>query len=332
MAVLAVMALGVLFGSQYFQDQADCKKALQLAEQHKFAEAQPLLLRLQERYPNKVEVVRALALGYLRTEQWDKAEKFLNRWCELQPQEIEAYKQRHGLWINQHEVALAIRDLQHILRLNPHDYSARRSLVSFLMAESRFDEAEEEARRCLQAQPGDGSVTLLLAHIYRAQKRTDLATDLTDQVLRAAPDSSDGIKLRAQLYLDAGQLEPAIALLRKLVAATDGKGLYELSQALARAGREDEAKKALAELECRQALSNWKSLPLHHDNVALQERVVQALLAVGKTDEAIRFLSDILMRLPQAPSGTHLLLADCYDKQGHPGLAAQERRRAGLRP
>jgi thioredoxin-like negative regulator of GroEL len=140
-AVVTVFALGGFFGWRRFQDRAECKKALQLAEQNKFAEAQPLLLRLHERYPNKVEVIRALALGYLRTSQTNQAEPFLHRWCQLQPQEIEPYRQRLNVWVGQQKVAPAIADAQHILQLKPNDLSARLSLVTLLMAEGRYDEA-----------------------------------------------------------------------------------------------------------------------------------------------------------------------------------------------
>jgi tetratricopeptide (TPR) repeat protein len=271
-------------------------------------------------------------LGYLQTHQEDEAETFLDRWCQLQPDKIEPYRQRLNLLMSQQKVAQAIRDAQHILRRKPDDFEARLSLVMLLKDEGRYDEAEKEAKRCSEAHPGSSDVQLLLAHIYRAQKRTDLAADLTDQLLRVTPDDAECVKLRAQLYLDAGQPEPAIALLQKLVAATDGKGVYLLSVALTRAGRYEEAKKVLAEIEWHRALSIWRNDEHGDDNGALQQGVVQSMLAVGKTDDAIRFLSDILKRNPQAPPRTHQLLADCYDKQGRPELAAQERRRAGLRP
>jgi len=104
--------------------------------------------------------------------------------------------------------------------------------------------------------------------------------------------------------------------------------LYQLSLALARAGRDTEAKTVLAEMQLRQALALWSEDRQRDTNAALQSRVVEACVAAGKSDDAVKFLHDILGRKPDA-AGTRLLLADCYESQGRPDRAKEERRQAG---
>jgi predicted Zn-dependent protease len=102
--------------------------------------------------------------------------------------------------------------------------------------------------------------------------------------------------------------------------------------ALSGAGRHNEARKVMAEMQWRRALGLWSEYEHRDDNPGLQERVVEAMLAAGKTDEAIRFLTKVLQRNPNAPPATRQLLAACYEKQGEPQRAAEHRRRAGLTP
>ncbi len=77
--------------------------------------------------------------------------------------------------------------------------------------------------------------------------------------------------------------------------------LYQLGQALTCAGREQEAKKVLAELRLRRALDVWSKTRQHDVNAAVQGRVVDAFVAAGKLDEAILFLTDILHRQSNVP-------------------------------
>jgi tetratricopeptide (TPR) repeat protein len=335
-AVLAVLALGGFFAWRWYQDQAARSEALLLAEGPHFHEVQPLLLRLQETEPQNVAVVRALALGYLyRTRQIPETRRFLDRWCELAPNDPEPYRLRLGFWLMQDMVSPAIPDAEHVLELRPKDFETRRKLVQLLLSDGRYQQAEKEGLRCFLENPKDQELWLILANIYHGLGQPAKAADLTDQVLRTAPDHLAALKLRAKLYVDAGQPEPAIRLLKERVigkTSPDGtEGLYELSEALVRAGRDEEAKKVLAELEWRQALGIWSRYEHRDDNPGLQERVVTAMLAAGKTDDAVNFLSGILERNRRAPPATHQLLAVCFDKQGQSERAREQRRLAERR-
>ena len=136
-------------------------------------------------------------------------------------------------------------------------------------------------------------------------------------------------------YLSFVQDRP-LRLYRDIESATGTQVLAEqslersvipflLGQALARAGRDKEAKRVLAEMQLRRALALWSDDKLRDVNAALQGEVVDGYVGAGKLEEAIAFLADILRRQPTA-SGTHLLLADCYDKQGQTERAAEQRR------
>jgi predicted Zn-dependent protease len=280
----------------------------------------------------------------------------LNRWCEMRPRETEPLMSRISLWKVWQKSSKAVEDAQRVLEMHPNDFGGRLFLAQTLCFDARFAEAEQEALRCLQAQPDNGEIWYLLATIYRREGRAKEAADLTDRLLLRLPGSVPTLVLRANLHLDAGQIEPAIKLLTRaadspslnrsfdtfqlsgqvfpspLTAAEQTLDrtfiLYQLSQALARADRPQEAADALHEMQWRRARLLWSEDPQRDANAALQGRVVDAYLADGKPEEAITFLTEILSRRPDARE-TRLLLANCFDKQGQTERAAEQRRLSG---
>lgn len=328
-AVVGLLAVGAFVGWRWLQDRTDRREGLRLAGEGRLDAAEPLLRRAFERHPEDVAVVRALALGHLEARRFDNAQAYLDRWCELRPGEAEPFRHRLDLWMKQMKLAEALADAGTLLRLRPNDFSTRQLSVQLLFLDGRYGGAEAEGLRCLKEQPNNTDLWYLLASIYHGQHRDAEAAELVDRLLKVKPDSTAGLRLRAEIYLDAGQPDPAIRLLKQAADAPGPEGLsalYQLSLALSRVGREDEGKKALAEMQWRQAMDLWATDDHRDDNSGLQSRVVEALLAAGKADEAVRFLTDILARKPDA-AGTRRLLADCYEKTGRPERAAEERRR-----
>ena len=304
------MAVVAFLGWRLAQDQAEHGQGLRLAARGQFDAAEPLLARSNERNPRDVDVVRALAVGHLSARHATEAEAFLNRWCELRPDDPEPYRRRLELWTKQQKAAQLVADARQVLRFDPNDFRTRVLLAEWLLIDGRFAEAEEEARRCLRDRPKQTQLWYLLARAYHGQKRTAEATEIADRLVREGPKFSAGLRLRAQLYAEAGQYEPAIRLLRQAAELKEPERvttLYELSQLLARTGREAEGKQVLAEMRLKQAEDLWEGDEHRDTNAALQARVVDAMMAAGQADRAARFLSDILRRNPGA-TGTRELL------------------------
>lgn len=376
-AIIALAAFSGMGGFPSWQTN-DRSTALSAAQQGSFADAEPLLLKVHEKKPDDVEIVRALSLGYLTTNRYDQAQEFLNHWCKLQPKEAEPFQRRLDLWLKQEKTAQAVADVQTVLQLQPNDFRGRQILAQLLFIDGRTDEAEREALICFKAQPKNAEIIYLLATIYQRQGQAAKAVEMVERMLAANPRSSPALALRGDLYLASGQVETAIDLLAKAAAGSpsdmslggypvekqwlnvvqgvsylqdrpirfysDGQPppltqvladqsidhtviMFQLGQALGRAGREEEARRVWAEMRWRRALNLWATDKLRDVNPSLQGEVVHAYLEAGKTELAVNFLKDILRR-QSGISGTHLLLAECYDKQGKADLASEERRLA----
>jgi tetratricopeptide (TPR) repeat protein len=329
------LALAAFLAWPWYHERAEFRQAMNLAREKCFDEALPVLLRFHERHPESVAAVRALALGYLHnTKRLAETRQYLDQWCQIAPDDPEPYRQRLSFWMMQEMVSPAIADAERVVQLAPDDFKTRGKLVQLLLTDGRYQQAEEQGLLCFRHDPDDVDLWLVLANIYYGLGQAKKTADLVDQVLKVDPDRLAALKLRAKLYVEANQPEPAIRLLRERVVrknSEDGtQGLYELSEALSRAGRRDEAKKALAELDWRLALGLWSKYEHRDENPGLQERVVRAMLAAGETEQAVNFLTGILERNPKAPPHTHELLALCYEKQVQ--AAAEQRRLAERKP
>lgn len=334
-AVLGVLvAAGGVAAWHTARVRADRTEGLELAAAHQFDRAEPLLRRAHDRDPGDAEVVRALALGYLDARRYAEADPLLDRWCELRPGDSEPFRRRFELSMRRQKVDEALADAERILKLDPGNVPVRQLLLQHLVLVGRYEDAEREGIAYLKARPNTPEVVFLLIKNKHNQGHTAEAAGLLDRFLAVTPDFPGGLELRAEMHLAAGEPEAAVSLLRR---AADRPGrdptaaLYQLSVALTRAGREDEAKKVLADMQCRRAMGLWETDEHRDTSPALQARVVEALEVAGRADEAVHFLTGILDRNPGA-AGTRRLLADCYDKLGRPAEAAEQRRRAGATP
>jgi predicted Zn-dependent protease len=221
-----------------------------------------------------------------------------------------------------------------VVRLTPDDKTVHRKLATLLLMNGHDDEAERECQRCLETESADLELTHMLATIYHHQGRAEAAAGLAERILRGWPEYPPALLLRGELYLETKQPEAALPFLRKAAAAqgpSQLEALYQLSVGLAWLGQEKEAQRVIAEMEWRQALDVWSRTRDRTSNLVLQTRVVDALVAAGRAQDAIHFLDKILRESPQEIV-PHQLLASLYEKEGQPGRAAEHRRRAGLTP
>src|SRR5262245_44698444 len=83
LVVLAALVAGAYRAGLSWQHSFARAEALRLCQQGRFADAEPLLKRALAWQAADVDVVRALALGYLGSGNNQEAEAYLDRWCTL---------------------------------------------------------------------------------------------------------------------------------------------------------------------------------------------------------------------------------------------------------
>jgi tetratricopeptide (TPR) repeat protein len=305
-----------------------------------FHDAEPGLRRALERYPDDLDVLKALGLGLAGSDRLAGAEPYLDRWCSLRPDDAEPYKQRMDLRHRRARQAAhaadrqqlmedAVADGRRALELDPRGDDLAPEVVWLLTEVGRFDEADQLCRRCLRRQPDDPWLTYLLARIDHARGASAEARALLDALRERQPGFARALLLRAVLHNEDGEPDKAIPLLRQVLALDPTYGReahYQLSLALARLGRADEARRAMAEVE-KDNLATVLASANNRDTVGIKLQQAGVLLTTGGEDEACRLLTALLDQDPGC-AAAHALLATYYERHGQLARAAEHRRRA----
>jgi predicted Zn-dependent protease len=291
-----------------------------------------VLLRRQNRGAAREdpESLRAQAVDYRNAGMLAEAEPLVERWRALRPDDIEAHLMLIDVGVRLKRLPQAIDGARAVLRLKPEAHDLRRQLAEWLYAVGRTEEADADCRRCREVRPRDPSLSFLQANICLRLGDFERAQPLLDDLLRADPDSGPALMLRGGLYVETGQPEKAIPLLREaLKKGGDGhvRARHYLSQALVRVGQSDEAKEVLAELQRQQTVEIWEKYG-RLDTVAYRLSMAEALLGTRQTAEALRLLEQVIQESPKC-TAAHRLLAQHFEAQGELAKATEHRRKAG---
>jgi predicted Zn-dependent protease len=309
-------------------------EGLRAARAGEFDRAERLLVRALEKAPDDPEVVEALARGYAAADD-PRAESHLSRWVALRPGQPEPLRQRMEFYRKRKQRGEAFADGRRLLDLAPDDHQLRRSVLHLAFSAGRFEEAEGLCRDCLRVQPADTGLRVLLAEILRARGDLAAAAAELDRLLRQHPKLVPAMLARAVVHLEAGEPEPAVPLLREVMAADPRRRAaagYQLCLALDRIGRPEETHQVLAEVRRLQDADTFaEAIRVQPDNLELRVRLAESLLADGHTADGLKLLAEVLARDPHFRPA-HRALAAHYEKNGQPAKAAEHRRLAGPDP
>jgi predicted Zn-dependent protease len=299
-----------------------------LGQQGQFEAAEPLLLNCLERDPDDISILRALALGNIKAKQHRKVQKYLDRWCALQPDDPEPFRVRCQWAYRGGHWAQALADGERLLPSRPDDPEIMRIVVNSLRREGRTAEAESACQRFLARRPRDPFLLYLLAESYHAQGKEPEASAVLDALLPHLPaPMPQALALRGVLYVQAGQAEKAVPLLQQALSQNPGddRARYQLCLALARLDRGEEAEKQMARFlrkvdGDRLRYDRW-SLP---ENVALRVRSAHKMIEDGRLGEGVRVLREILAQNPGHKEALDLLRK--YEGKGAYDPANPERK------
>ncbi len=165
-----------------------------------------------------------------------------------------------------------------VLEINPSEANSRYHYSWYLALFGRMEEAIEEHKRAKELDPLNPRNTAWLGDLYRHEGRYEEAIDEARSSLELNPEFPIGWLVLGNVYVEKGMFEEAIAAHQKLAEVAPWQR-WMLGCTYARAGRMDEARKILVELEEKIA-TPFGALGLAHLYTAL-----------GEKDEAFRWLS-----------------------------------------
>jgi predicted Zn-dependent protease len=275
--------------------------------------------------PDARRVNDLLAAGRL-----DEAAAAADRLRAARPDDLDAHLLYVEVSLRRDHLPGAIDGAREALRLRPDAGGLREQLAVWLFLVGRTAEADEECRRCRADRPADPRLAVLHADTCRRLGDNARAEQILDALPAGGPPNPAVQFLRGALYLDADRPEQAEPLLRE-AAGRPGehqqRARYYLSLALARTGREDEARRVAADLRHQQTVEIWAKYG-RPDSPAYRVSLAEALIRAGRGAEAVPLLDGVLAKAPDDPAA-HRLLAEYHAARGDPARAADHRRRAG---
>ena len=183
-------------------------------------------------------------------------------------------------WWADWEWATAENEFRRALELNPNHATARAVFSDFLTTQERFGEAFEQAERALELDPLSIYVSGAMGKALFHSRQYDRAFAAYQKTLELDPDSARTHRNLGRILLQQGKYSEAIAELRKAYAMEQHYYfLADLGHAYAVAGRRNEARQTLAQL---QRLPRQRYLsPVY---------VAKIHAGLGETEQALKLL------------------------------------------
>jgi tetratricopeptide (TPR) repeat protein len=218
-----------------------------------------------------------------------QAQEALGKSLALMPDNFEARKAEVWILLGQHEFALAREKAIELNKHVPDEVMVYGFLTDANAELGNYDEAEKAAQWMLDIRPGnvpgltraaylrelfgdvDGALEFMgqayeqtppneledrawvltqMAHLQLSVGKLDSAQSLLQQALQLFPGYHYALANLAKVKLEQKSYEEAAQLFRRrYLAAPHAENLYDLAQALERAGHADEARQAYAEFE-----------------------------------------------------------------------------------
>jgi tetratricopeptide (TPR) repeat protein len=235
-------------------------------------DARARVQRALAKNPNDGAVLMAAARLEATDNKPDVAEKYLRKAIEADPANLPAYGLLARLYLKQNRLEDGKRELQHIAGKRKDAVAARTMIGMIEQLQGKEDDAINTYAGILKDNPRAPLAANNLAYLYASRnERIDEALTLAQAAKTELPDSHEISDTLGWVYIKKGLPEQAIRELRFSVSKSpqNPEYLYHLGLAYAKAGRSEEAEKALGEAlriksdfqganEARQTLASLK--------------------------------------------------------------------------
>jgi tetratricopeptide (TPR) repeat protein len=307
--------------------------ALLRAQRGEFPQVEGYLrARIEDGRTDPLPILEVLTAELMRTRRLTDAEQYLDRWLERKPDDPVALVRRG--WVAEHlfHDSAAAQYYLHALAVTPDNDNVRLRLAEIQERTGYATEAVANFERLRGRQPGEPAVLLGLARCRRRLGQPEEARQLLEALLADHPLYAPALSERGRLALDAGQLAEAEVWLRKAADQDphDRQIVYNLYRCLEQLGKQDEAhawQERLGQIE-----ADAKRMNDLMEEVKKRPREAPLLCEVGVVFLRNGFKEDGLSWLIAASEAdpahrpTRQALAEYYEQNGQPELAAQQRR------
>jgi serine/threonine protein kinase/Tfp pilus assembly protein PilF len=214
-----------------------------------------------------------------------KMSAYAHKALSLDPTNAKAYAILADIEMYSWNWAAAEANFKRALELNPNDPTVRSYYSNFLMIVGRSDEALAQAQRACELDPLSAGLSTGLAYIHITRREYDRADSLVAEVLSMDSTFALAHQARGRILLERGQYDEAASEFREAVDRGDPSSVPGLAAALARSGKEAEARQILA-----------YGIKMRNTGYQLGTSVAAVYLAFGERDSAFVWLDKAFER------------------------------------
>jgi tetratricopeptide (TPR) repeat protein len=181
---------------------------------------QGVLRKLVELYPQEAGFRRLLVKSYVDQNRPDAAEKELRALAAAHPADMEAEMELiRFLYTVKKNPAAARQELVARINAGGDVFRYQTALAEMDFVEGNFADATQLLEHLIGSSESTAEQVLTaqitLAQMYLGRKNLDAAETLAANILRKDSRNTSGLRLRASIRIERGQLDPAIADLRQ---------------------------------------------------------------------------------------------------------------------
>jgi tetratricopeptide (TPR) repeat protein len=278
------------------------------------------------RDPNDIEVVETFVVWSLRAgKPFAEVEPHLNRLCEFRPDDPAAWRTRAGQRIRNGRSAEGIADGLRALELAPDDHATRKMIATAALDAGEHEIAARALTRLLESSPlPRDEIASMLVRVHLQAGDTRSAERVLDRYFPATRTDAESRFLRGLVHQAVGRhAEAAIALRTAADQSPEHRvrALFALAKSLSAVSRDDDARKALDELDAVQARERTiLDAQQQPDNLERQVQAAEAILADGKPKEAAELLERATAKLGRSKAAAAVLVR-AYRQLGREDLA-----------
>ena len=290
-------------------------------------------LRLQKKFPDRVDPVYLLGLTYFRTGNSTEAEVHWRRCLEMNPRYAVAYSSLAGIKADTSEYEEALALYQQSVSLFPDDPQVITNIGVSLIYLSRFDEAIRTLQQNLENYPQAMRAHIYLGQAYQQQKEYEKAKFHFETARPFFPDNKKIYYGLARIYARLGQKDKATECRKKFAELSSRHVEQKLERRYEHYDDADILKKNIAQVyvqigTCYQLYGDndsaemiWKkSAALDASNTECRRMLAVLYQKTNRSREALRQYRELSQLDPKHP-GYFLHLGALSAQWGDPDAA-----------
>jgi tetratricopeptide (TPR) repeat protein len=232
-----------------------------------------------------------------------KAIHYYQEAIKLDPKAGLILEELTDLYIKTNRLADAVDQAESLLKLDPNNLDARRTLAQIYihlatgdppnakMDENYLHKAIEQYRKVTEQDPKDAESWSYLGKLYRASSDSVAAEKAFNSALQAEPDNEDALMGLAAVYSDLGDSAKALEKLKTLADKTPNE--RTLGVLASQYEGMNDYKSAADALQ--------RAVALDPDDEGLRKGLAEDLLFAGQLDEALKTYQQLATDNPREP-------------------------------